>query len=58
MFTGITVKPSLLHGDLWSGNIAETIHEPGMCTLVCHPEFLIRFEAWAKLTQSLLCVPL
>nr|CAD7429255.1 unnamed protein product [Timema monikensis] len=27
-FKGLEVQPSLLHGDLWSGNIAETDNEP------------------------------
>lgn len=29
-FVGIDIKPSLLHGDLWSGNVAETDEGPGM----------------------------
>lgn len=28
-FTGIEVKPSLIHGDLWSGNIGQTATCPG-----------------------------
>ncbi|XP_046399527.1 ketosamine-3-kinase-like isoform X2 [Ischnura elegans] len=32
-FEGIEVKPSLLHGDLWGGNVAETGDGPGI-TLV------------------------
>lgn len=28
-FTDVDVKPSLLHGDLWSGNVAETDDGPG-----------------------------
>ena len=27
-FENIVVKPSLLHGDLWSGNVGETDTEP------------------------------
>jgi len=26
------IKPSLLHGDLWSGNVAETDDGPGTAT--------------------------
>lgn len=28
-FEGITIKPSLLHGDMWSGNVASIDGEPG-----------------------------
>lgn len=28
-FDGIEVKPSLVHGDLWSGNAAQTNSKPG-----------------------------
>lgn len=28
-FKGMDIKPSLLHGDLWSGNAAETEDGPG-----------------------------
>ncbi len=28
-FTGIEIEPSLLHGDLWSGNAAESDSGPG-----------------------------
>ena len=28
-FEGMDIKPSLLHGDLWSGNTAETEDGPG-----------------------------
>ncbi len=28
-FEGVKVRPSLLHGDLWSGNVAETDTGPG-----------------------------
>lgn len=30
LFDGITVKPSVLHGDLWSGNIASVDGEPAV----------------------------
>lgn len=30
MFHDVTVQPSLLHGDLWSGNAGEANQEPGM----------------------------
>ena len=30
LFEGITVSPSLLHGDLWSGNVGESDHGPGV----------------------------
>jgi len=30
MFENIIVLPSLLHGDLWSGNTGETDREPGL----------------------------
>ena len=30
MFEGIEVEPSLLHGDLWSGNFSETVDAPGL----------------------------
>ena len=30
MFQGITVEPSLLHGDLWSGNAGEADGQPGI----------------------------
>lgn len=33
MFKEVTVKPSLLHGDLWSGNAGEANQEPGMMSL-------------------------
>ena len=29
LFEGLEVKPALLHGDLWSGNAAETPGGPG-----------------------------
>ena len=29
-FKGIDIKPSLLHGDLWSGNAAEMDDGPGL----------------------------
>jgi fructosamine-3-kinase len=29
LFDGVTVLPSLLHGDLWSGNVGETNDESG-----------------------------
>ena len=29
MFNGLEIEPSLLHGDLWSGNAAETKDGPG-----------------------------
>ena len=29
-FKGIDIKPSLLHGDLWSGNVAEMDDGPGL----------------------------
>lgn len=32
-FEGITVKPSLLHGELWAGNYAKTGSKPGL--LIC-----------------------
>ena len=32
MFKGLNIEPSLLHGDLWSGNAAETKDGPGECT--------------------------
>ena len=35
MFKGLEIKPSLLHGDLWSGNAAETKDGPGVCVCVC-----------------------
>ena len=36
MFEGLEVVPSLLHGDLWSGNFDETDDYPGTCTVcVC-----------------------
>ena len=28
-FKDVDVKPSLLHGDLWSGNVGETDNGPG-----------------------------
>ena len=28
-FEGITIKPSLLHGDMWSGNVASIDGNPG-----------------------------
>ena len=28
-FEGLTIEPALLHGDLWSGNVAETDSGPG-----------------------------
>lgn len=31
-FEGIQVEPSLLHGDLWSGNSGETKDGPGLHT--------------------------
>ena len=31
MFKGLEIMPSLLHGDLWSGNAAETKDGPGVC---------------------------
>ena len=31
MFKGLEIEPSLLHGDLWSGNAAETKDGPGEC---------------------------
>lgn len=33
MFNEVTIKPSLLHGDLWSGNAGEANQEPGMMSL-------------------------
>lgn len=33
-FKDITVVPSLLHGDLWSGNVAETKDGPGKCSVI------------------------
>jgi len=32
-FKGVDVKPSLLHGDLWSGNVAEIQGGPGNLTI-------------------------
>jgi len=29
-FKGIDIKPSLLHGDLWSGNAAQMDDGPGL----------------------------
>ena len=29
LFNGLMIKPALLHGDLWSGNAAETDSESG-----------------------------
>ena len=29
LFINIDIKPSLVHGDLWSGNAGETTDEPG-----------------------------
>ena len=29
LFEGIVVFPSILHGDLWSGNVGETKEGPG-----------------------------
>ena len=29
-FKGMDIKPSLLHGDLWSGNVAEMDDGPGL----------------------------
>lgn len=34
LFDGVTVLPSLLHGDLWSGNVGETKDEPGNFILI------------------------
>ena len=30
LFKGIDIKPSLLHGDLWSGNVADMDDGPGL----------------------------
>ena len=37
LFEGIEIQPALLHGDLWSGNVAQTSTEPGIgwCSLLC-----------------------
>lgn len=34
MFKEVAIRPSLLHGDLWSGNAGEANQEPGMLSLV------------------------
>ena len=36
LFKGITVTPSLLHGDLWSGNVGESDQGPGNCELTIY----------------------
>jgi fructosamine-3-kinase len=28
-FSGLEILPSLLHGDLWGGNVGETCERPG-----------------------------
>ena len=33
-FEGLVIKPSLLHGDLWAGNAAQTSSGPGQCLFV------------------------
>jgi len=35
-FEGITVKPSILHGDLWSGNVSGVDGEPGIFDPACY----------------------
>lgn len=45
-FEGIKIEPSLLHGDLWSGNMAETISGPGKRSVV----FITNFP-WNKMSR-------
>ena len=35
-FQGIDVKPSLLHGDLWSGNAGTVDGNPGQISITRH----------------------
>lgn len=41
MFSGVTVEPSLLHGDLWSGNVGEVDHQPGNTCNCIPPQNII-----------------
>lgn len=34
-FENIVIKPSLLHGDLWGGNVGETDAEPSNFLYFC-----------------------
>ena len=34
LFADLEIKPSLLHGDLWSGNVGEANGEGGMCSKI------------------------
>ena len=33
-FEGIIIKPSLLHGDMWSGNVGSIDGEPGKYNII------------------------
>ena len=37
---GLEVWPSLLHGDLWSGNVGEVDGVPGLVFPLCHCGYL------------------
>lgn len=39
-FKDVDVKPSLLHGDLWSGNVAETDDGPGTVSALPTPTLM------------------
>lgn len=50
------VKPSLLHGDLWSGNVAETHEGPGNLTISNNDHSLFFPNRQGEERGNFLCV--